>query len=1045
MCHFEEKWPHVTPGRKVKACWRWNKVALQEVDDDLSVKLEAIIARLGYDQGTGLMRASEPYKGTTRRHIVRQAFQIIGAHAVFGFGSPGQMPALGFTPVLYLCTARDSLDAKHIHRLVWSQGVVPLLLIATPDALEIRRGLAPPPDRPHSVPWDKLESGADLPTELASLTAVALRSSIVWRDFTVDRSCRVDKALLQGIVGLSHSLHTEQPKLDRSTIHAAIGRFLYLYILLDRGIIKPSWIGEITSDGQSPSCPTIHKSLTTDGGGLVEWPESEVWALFDAIDNVMNGAIFPISRDQRGTLSTRSLHLIHRVIRHGDRVSPGAHQLSFLDISFATLRTETISAIYELFLALESDNTKSDDGAFYTPPFLVDYVLDEIDRVAPFGRSSRVIDPAAGSGVFLVGAFRRIIERVLPFDRWTSRQFQSARGLLEKNVFGIERNPQAANVCRFSLYLTLLDYSSHNDVSSLARLAKGSRVFPSLSGNILVKDVFSFDGEVPGALGKFTHVVGNPPWGSFGNSASRTNVRRSDEDREQVEASMSAAAEFSHSIDSAVYPVSNKRLSELFVWKIKRDLLAPDGVLGILISTRSLVSRSASAFPDALASQFSLIGIANLSHFRYRLFSEARSPTVAIFARNSAPDLMDPVWTYSPLLSSQPVGQQGHLWTIIADSGDIEHHRLRDLLRTPDAWFNILMLRPMDRRIALRVKAVSTSRSLSIGDFMRVTGLRMSRGGSPAQTGLPERLLLKAGSLAELGLEGLGFSSYPHEELSQHEIKPSFQRLFSGNVLLVSRSMNDIQFVERPIGFSSTFNAIQFEPGKVDAAGQSLLKALARYLSSDVARYFYAITGKSWLLDRARLEKNDLEAIPFPAAMPDHDFLAALLSGDEAEITRKVADRMGFDDFFCQSVHEYSEFRCGFEDAQLPERSLFPPTEEVVDKYRRMFAKSLSEALGGRAELDVQTGLAVDLEHFGYMSVRLEIAGGKREAKTTDMPLPGWAIPVTFTPHSKITYETATNTIMLTKPWTCAAWTLERAFSDARNATAVLLQSGSRA
>lgn len=1018
---------------------------MQEVDDDLSGKLEAIIARLGYDQGPGLVRASEPYEGASRRHIVRQAFQIIGAHAVFGFGSPGQMPASGFTPALYLCTARDSLEAKHIHRLVWSQGVAPLLLIATPDALEIRRGLAPPPDRPQSVTWDKLKPGVDLPTELTSLTAVALRSSIVWRDFAVDRSCRVDKALLQGIVGLSHSLHTEQPKLDRSTIHAAIGRFLYLYILLDRGIINPSWIGAITSGGQNPACPTIHKSLTTDGGGIVEWPESEVWALFDAIDNVLNGAIFPISRDQRETLSTRSLYLIHRVIRHGDMVGPGAHQLSFLDVSFATLRTETISAIYELFLALEAGNTKSDDGAFYTPPFLVDYVLDEIDRVEPFGKSSRVIDPAAGSGVFLVGAFRRIIERALPFDRWTARQFQAAREIMERNVFGIERNPQAANVCRFSLYLTLLDYSSQNDISTLSRLAKGSRVFPSLNENILVRDVFSSCGDVTEALGKFTHVVGNPPWGSFGDSASRTNVRRSGVEREKLEASLSAASEFSHSIDRAVCPVANKRLSELFVWKIKRDLLAPDGVLGILISTRSLVSRSASDFPDALAAQFSLIGIANLSHFRYRLFSEARSPTVAIFARNSVPDLMDPVWTYSPLLSSQPVGQQGHLWTIITDSGDIEHHRLRDFLKTPDAWFNLLMLRPMDRRIALRAKAVSVRQSLSLGDFMRTAGLRMSRGGSPAQTGLPQRLLLKAGALAQLGEEGLGLSSYPHNELRQHDISPPFRRLFSGNVLLIPRSMNQVRFVERPIGFSSTFNAIRFESGTVDTAGQRLLKALARYLASDVARYFYAIFGKSWLLDNARLEKNDLEAIPFPATTVDDDLIAVLLSGHEADITRQVAKIMGFDDVFCQSVQEYTDFRSGFEDAQLPANSLLPPDGEFVDRYSRMFARSLSEAFGGRADIHVQVARISEHKHFAYVSVRLDVLGEASETTTkTYVSAPGKATPVTFTPYSRIDYEAATNTLLIAKPWTCAAWTLERAFADARNATAVMLQTGNR-
>lgn len=1016
---------------------------MQEMDDPLSRKLEAIIDRLGLNQGPGLLRASDPYNGNTNRHVVRQAFQAIGAHAVFGFGSSDKISTSGFTPVLYLCAAENDQDATRIHRLVWSQGSAPLLLIATPSALEIRRGLAPPPLHPIRVSWDKLKTGEELPAELISLTAISLRSSIVWRDFAVDRSSRVDRTILQGIVGLSHYLHLNQPDLNRSTIHAAIGRFIYLYILLDRGIIGPTWVGEIKSKDAGKACPAICRSLAINGPEPVEWPKNEIWALFDAIDDVMNGAIFPISQKQRDALSSQSLHLINRVIRHGDQIGSEGHQFSFLDVSFKTLRTETISAIYELFLALESGESKSDDGAFYTPPFLVDYVLDEIDRIEPFGKSSRVIDPAAGSGVFLVGAFRRIIERVLPFEKWTARQFRDARNILEKNIFGIERNPQAANVCRFSLYLTLLDYSNQSDISALSRLVKGSRVFPSLRENILVRDVFSQSELSTETLGKFTHVIGNPPWGSFGKASSRTNVRRSDEDQKQLETSMSEASKFSQSINSKNFPVSNKRLSELFIWKIKRDLIAPKGVLGILISTRSLVSRSASAFPDALASEFSLIGIANLSHFRYRLFSEARSPTVVIFARNSEPDLMDPVWTYSPLLSSQPIGQKGHLWTIIPDFSDIERHRLRDFLKTSDAWFNLLMLRPMDRRIAQRAKVISTRHAYTLGDVMRTSGLQMSRGGSPAQTGLPERLLLKAGSLSRLGLEGLELHEYPHEELANYNIDQSFRRLFSGNILLIPRSMNDIQFVEKPIGFSSTFNAIYFSKCDICNKGQDLLKALARYLSSDVARYFFAITGKSWLLDHARLEKNDLEAIPFPVKALDDGLLNAIISGDEAEITREVSERMGLDDIFCQSVQEYTEFRRGFEDAQLPAESLLPPNHEIAERYGRMFGKSLSEALGGRAEVSIQILPGCLQGGFKVVTARL-IISGESEENIINGPGKIQNSPVTFTPHSRISCEAETGTILLTKPWTRAAWTLERAFSDARDATSTILQTGIR-
>ncbi|MEY9625061.1 HsdM family class I SAM-dependent methyltransferase [Sinorhizobium fredii] len=1010
----------------------------------LSSKLEEVIARLGFDQGPGLTRSWEQFAGTTNRHIVRQAFDTVGAHAVFGFSAPSFDERRSFTPILYLCAAQDDVAAKEIHRLVWSQGVVPLLLVATPSALQIRRSLAPPPEQPPSISWDKIADPQELPIELTSLTAVALRSSIVWRDFAIDRSSRVDKALLEGIISLSHTVQGEQPDLDRSVIHAVIGRFLYLYVLLDRHIIDAKWIGGLKSESDHPRCPTIAGSLGSPQGAHDVWPAREVWALFDAIDEVMNGAIFPVKTEERKRVTDQSLHLIHRVIRHGDRIAPGGRQLSFLDVSFSTLRTETISAIYELFIALESQDTRSDDGAFYTPPFLVDYVLDEIDRIEPFTKTSRVLDPAAGSGIFLVGAYRRILERTLTNGPWTAKHFRSSRKLLEENIFGIERNPQAANVCRFSLYLTLLDYIKSADITTLARMARGNRVFPKLTNNISPRDVFAVSAQDADTIGRFTHVVGNPPWGSFGDTASRTNAKRSSDRQLKIAESMAAAIAYSETLDARVFPVANKRLSELFIWKIKQDLLARGGVLGILISTRSFVSRSASAFPNAMASQFALVGIANLSHFRYRLFAEARSPTIAIFARNAEPHPMDEVWVYSPLLSSQPIGERGHLWSIVANAADVETHRLRDLVRRPEGWFDHLILRPLDRRYARHLKVWTDRTSKSLGGFLSSAGMRMSRGGSPSQTGLPEPLLLKANYREILGLDGFGFASYPYNDLSGYDIKASYRSLFAGNVLLIPRSMNDFLFIDHPIGFSSTFNAIHFVERSVGSAETRLLLALSRYLKSDVAKYFYAIIGKSWILDHARMEKHDLEAVPFPIEGTNDSAIPRILLGSNDEITGLVAERMGFDSSFAEAVREYSNFRSGYEDSQLPSDSLRQPEDGDVGRYKSMLETQLAQIFGSSAEPVVQLQNDRDDDYFARLSIQL----GRRSDGAT-LKMPSAAIPIRpfgeFSPYSAISYDPNADSVAIVKPWTHVAWTMEQAFADARGVSAAILRSGAAA
>lgn len=1017
------------------------KASRTDFNEPLNAKLEGLIALLGLNDDPGLVRSWNAFSGATNRHVVRQAFDTVNAYAVFGFSFLGPDQRQSFTPILYFCKAEDGSAAKKVHRLVWSQGVVPLLVVATPSAVQIRRSLAPPPEQPISVPWENVTEPQALPVELTSLTAVALRSSVVWRDFAIDRASRVDKALLEGIVSLSHAVQEVAPTIARSTIHAVIGKFLYLYVLIDRRVIDGHWIESLQSPTGRSLCSSIADSLNNPQSASVAWPAREVWALFDEIDEVMNGAIFPVPKMDRSKVTDHILHLVHRVIRHGDRLSPGGRQLSFLDVSFATLRTETISAIYELFIGLESGDTKSDEGAFYTPPFLVDYVLDETDRIRPFTDQSRVLDPAAGSGIFLVGAYRRILERTLPLGSWKARHFRLSRKLLEQNIFGIERNEQAANVCRFSLYLTLLDYIAGVNITNLAKMARGARVFPALSDNIISRDVFELRTEGQERIGRFTHVVGNPPWGSFGDSASRTNARRSEERRDKIAESMAAAARFHADLDARRFPIANKRLSELFIWKIKQDLLAIGGAMGILISTRSFVSRTASAFPNAVACQFELIGIANLSHFRYRLFAEARSPTIALFARNAESDPMDEVWVYSPLLSSQPIGEHGHLWSIIANTADIETHRLRDLVRDPESWFDHLILRPLDRRYARHLKAWTDRTSKSLGDFLANSGLRLSRGGSPAQTRLPERLLLKADYQQALGLDGFGFRSYPHEELSRHKIAPQFKKLFSGNILLIPRSMKEVLFIETPIGFSSTFNAIYLPDRIAGSDDKRLMSAMAAFLMSDVARYFYALIGKSWILDHARLEKHDLEAIPFPITGIHDEALSVLLSGDQESITKLFSNRMSLDESFVEAVDEYNNFRSGYEDSQLPALSLQPPDGDAVDRYQAMLARQLAQVLGSQAEASMYLRMSDSRGYFAKLLVKL----GRRGQGTTTTPqldaLPAYR-QVAFNPYSAITYDTIVDNVSILKPWTRAAWTIEQAFSDARGVSIAILRSG---
>src|SRR6185437_3914581 len=131
--------------------------ATSSARDDLLRRLEAVIGLLGYDRVNGLVRRFAGFRSCTNRHVVRQAFDTIRIHSVFGFKS-SRHGVEKFSPVLYLAAAGDEAGANDVHRLVWSQGVVPILVVSTPNGLQIRRSLGPSTARPVVVAWDKLDS-----------------------------------------------------------------------------------------------------------------------------------------------------------------------------------------------------------------------------------------------------------------------------------------------------------------------------------------------------------------------------------------------------------------------------------------------------------------------------------------------------------------------------------------------------------------------------------------------------------------------------------------------------------------------------------------------------------------------------------------------------------------------------------------------------------------------------------------------------------------------------------------------------------------------
>src|SRR5262249_53546622 len=149
-------------------------------------------------------------------------------------------------------------------------------------------------------------------------------------------------------------------------------------------------------------------------------------------------------------------------------------------------------------------------GAFYTPRFLAEVVLDIALAHTPSLLGKRALDPACGSGIFLVGLFNRIAEEWKQHNP-KARNDTKARELmrlLQARLFGVDVKETACRIAAFSLYLAYLDQLAPRDIQALQ--GKG-RFLPKLTGdgaNIRCSDFFKKDAAFPSDV---DIVIGNPP------------------------------------------------------------------------------------------------------------------------------------------------------------------------------------------------------------------------------------------------------------------------------------------------------------------------------------------------------------------------------------------------------------------------------------------------------------------------------------------------------------------------------------------------------
>ena len=148
---------------------------------------------------------------------------------------------------------------------------------------------------------------------------------------------------------------------------------------------------------------------------------------------------------------------------------------------------------------------KKAGGVYYTPAYIVDYIVKQTVGALCEGKSPkqmeklRILDPACGSGSFLLRAYQELLDRHLAWYRehepekhqkevfrgpggdWRLTTAEKRRIVLN-NIYGVDIDRQAVEVTKLSLLLKVLE--GENEETLRQQNLFGERALPSLEGNI---------------------------------------------------------------------------------------------------------------------------------------------------------------------------------------------------------------------------------------------------------------------------------------------------------------------------------------------------------------------------------------------------------------------------------------------------------------------------------------------------------------------------------------------------------------------------------
>jgi hypothetical protein len=490
----------------------------------------------------------------------------------------------------------NEAQLAELHRRLWLNGFSPLLYIAWQtrvDVLSCARG----PDfwkgsKITYRPAEKIEIARQISFALdddkqSRFSAFRLSDGTFWDDPANSGLAQFEKAAHRQLI---HAVVETDEQVDGPN-QPVLRRLLLLTILIkyleDREVFPKDWFNQFQAGA------TCFFDLLRQGSPVT------VRKLLAELERKFNGDVFELPETEQ-CLTVEALRHFADLV---EGKTLGSQRYLWEQFSFRHIPVEVLSHLYQHF-------AQKGKGAVFTPPMVATLMLDYVMPYRGLTGQERVLDPTCGSGIFLVGAFRRLVHLWQSKNNWEKPDVATLKRILKQSIFGVELQEEAVHLTAFSLALAICDALQPKVIWEELRFDK------VVGANLQIGDFSEWlKSRLENAKNdRFDVVVGNPPFMSKLNEAAVLFRRQQKR--------------------SAAIP--DKQMA-YFILEQSVSLLAENGRLCLIQPHGFLYNEKARAFQHSFLNAASTEAILDFTSIR-QLYDGADPKTVAVLSTARKPE-----------------------------------------------------------------------------------------------------------------------------------------------------------------------------------------------------------------------------------------------------------------------------------------------------------------------------------------------------------------------------------------------------------------------